>query len=113
QHPVRPLPPVDHLELIEGHAGIALAVLRNSLVFLELDLPSRSRERRHDAGHRLPLHDRKAGFGEPGRSTHDQSHKYQRRNGKQPQPHGAAVALRWLGDFWHYLAKTEHWLATA
>ena len=60
QHAMRPLPPVDRLEIREAHSRIAFAVLRNGLVLVELDLPGPLVERRQDAGDRLPLDDREA-----------------------------------------------------
>jgi hypothetical protein len=91
QHAVRPFPPVDGLELIEAHACIALAVLRDLLVLVELGLPGRLIERRQHAGDRLPFNDGEAGLGEPGRAAHHHRHHHQRRDRQQPQPHGAAL----------------------
>ena len=69
-----PFPPEDRLELAEIHAGIEFAILRNPLVALERLLPLLLLERRQRAGHRLPLDDRKPGFGETRRAT-DQHHQ--------------------------------------
>ena len=41
EEPVRPFPPVDRLELAQAHAEVALRVLRDGLVLLELGLPRR------------------------------------------------------------------------
>jgi hypothetical protein len=60
QQPVRPFPPIDRLELVEAHLRMAFSVLWDGLVLVELGLPCARVERRHNAGHRLPFHDRQA-----------------------------------------------------
>ena len=83
--------------------GIALAELRNCLVFLELGLPGGRIERRHDAGDRLPFDDGQAGFGEPRGAADDQRRDDQRCDRKQPQPDGAAAALQVMSDGGHVI----------
>src|SRR5271154_7136211 len=58
QEPMAPLPPENRLELVERHAGVHLAVLRNRLVSIEGLHPCCSTERRQATCDRLPPHDR-------------------------------------------------------
>ena len=99
QQAVRPFPPVDGLELVEAHAVIELAVLRDRLVFVELGLPGALVERRHDTGDGLPLDDRQPRFREPRGAADQQRHHHEPGNHKQPQPHG--MAARGIGGRRH------------
>ena len=84
--PVHPLPPIDRLELIEAHAAIELAVLRDGLVFLEFGLPLGLAERRQRAHDRPPFGDREPGFGEPRRAADEHHEEDERSDGIKPQP---------------------------
>src|SRR5262249_3195588 len=83
----------DRLKLVEAHPRMALAVLRDGLVLVELGLPCAGVERRHDAGHRLPFHDRQARLGEPRCPAHRERHEHQGCHCQQPKPEGAAAGL--------------------
>ena len=74
QQAVAPFPPEDGLEALERHIRIERRELRDLLIAVELGLPFRAAQRRDHAGHRLPLGDREAGFGEPRRAA-DQNHE--------------------------------------
>ena len=91
EQPVAPFPPEDGLELVERHAGIEFAILRDGLVGLEGSGPLLLAERRQRAGDRLPLDNRKSQLGQA-RGAADQHHdRDQRRDREQPPPHGAAM----------------------
>ncbi len=91
QQPVAPFPPEDGLELVEAHAVVEFAILRNGLVGLERIRPCLLGQRRQGASHRLPLDDRQSGFGEA-RGAADQHHgDDQGRDGHEPDPHGTQM----------------------
>src|SRR5437016_3852789 len=96
-----PLPPVDGLELIEAHAALAFLEPGNGLVFLELRLPGGDVERRHYAGHRLPLHDRETRLRKPRRTADDERHDDQRGDRNEPGTDGAAAGGVIVGGFGH------------
>jgi hypothetical protein len=101
QHPVRPLPPVDGLEVVEAHAEIAFAVLRNRVVLCELGLPAGGGERWQHAGHRFPFDDRQPRLREPRGPAHDQRREDERRHRQEPQPDGAAAGFGRMGGSGH------------
>src|SRR5262249_61091610 len=82
---VRPLPPVDRLELAERHAAIERTILGNGLVLGELRLPLAVRQRRKDPGDRLPLDYGEAGLGETRRPAEHQCQEHAGRHGQQPR----------------------------
>ena len=87
---VHVFPPVDRLEIGEAHAGVEQPVLRNMPVFLELRGPARGRERRQDAGDRLPLGDRQPGERQPGNAADDDHREDHCATAEQPnrdRPH--------------------------
>ena len=91
QQPMRPLPPIDGLELAKLHAAVQFAVLRNVLVLLELGLPRLIRHRRHHAGDRLPFDDGEAGLGQPRRAADHERQHHQRGDGGEPDADQRAV----------------------
>ena len=111
QQPVRPFPPIDRLELVEAHPGMALAVLRDGLVLVELGLPCAGVEWRHDAGHRLPFDDRQARLGEAGCPAHRERHEHQGCHRQQPKPEGAAAGLGTRSKAGHAITSCDHWVA--
>ena len=94
EQPVAPFPPENRLELGKRHAGVDFAILRDGLVGLERLRPLRLVERRQHAGDRLPLDDRKPGFGQP-RGAADQHHQRDQR-GDRDQPPSDGADLRGL-----------------
>ena len=94
--PMHVLPQKDRFELAEAHPGIEQLVLRDLLVFLEFGRPGGLRQRRHDAGDRLPFGDRQPGQGQP-RDAADHDHQENHRAAEQ-QPIGdrALAAFGWM-----------------
>ncbi len=88
---MRPLPPVDELELVQAHALVDELVLRDLLVLGEGVVPIRLGEWRNDAEQRLPLGDRQAGIREPSRAADDDHGEHESRHGIEPQPHGTEL----------------------
>ena len=96
-----PFPPENRLELAESHAGVEFAILRDGLVGVERLLPLLLIERRQRAGDRLPLYNRKPGFGEP-RGAADQHHdRDQRGDRDEPPTDGAVVRCLGRGNIGH------------
>ncbi len=87
EQPVAPFPPENRLELGEIHAGVEFAILRNGLVGVERLRPLLLIERRQRAGDRLPLDDRKPGFGET-RGAADQHHDRDQRGDRKAATSG-------------------------
>src|SRR5262249_11668064 len=102
---MRPLPPIDDLELVEAHPGIMLAVLRDGLVLVEFRLPCGRIERRHHAGPGFAYDDRRARLGWPGCSAHDEGREHQGRNRQQPQPDGAAPSVGGRSEAGHGIIR--------
>src|SRR5262249_16518329 len=84
---MRPFPPVDHLERLEAHAPIEVAVLGNLLVLSEGCLPLFVREGRNDADDWLPFGDGQPRPGEPRRPAHQERYKDQGRQRPKPGAH--------------------------
>ena len=93
QQPMGPFPPIDRLERRKVHAGIALCVLRDRLVFLKFGLPAGVRSRRQHAGDGPPLDDRQAGFGQTGRTTDQHQRDDEHRHGPEPKPDCPCVVI--------------------
>ncbi len=91
KQPMRPFPPINRLELGKAHAAVEFAILRNCPIFFERRLPRVFGQRRHHTHQRLPLGDRKAGFGEPRRAADQHHRQHQSGNGIKPQPDRACV----------------------
>ena len=90
---------------------MALAVLRDGLVLVELGLPCAGVEWRHDAGHRLPFDDRQARLGEAGCPAHRERHEHQGCHRQQPKPEGAAAGLGTRSKAGHAITSCDHWVA--
>ncbi len=91
QQPMAPLPPEDGLELVETHAVVEFAILRNGLVGLERIGPRLLGQRRQGTGHRLPLDDRQPGLGETGGAADQHHGDDQGCDGHEPDPHGTQM----------------------
>jgi hypothetical protein len=89
---VRPFPPEDGLEAVEGHVAVHDLILRDLLVLLEFLLPFGVGQRRHDAVDRLPFGDRETGLGHPGRPADDDHRHDEEGDGPEPCPHGPVAA---------------------
>ena len=92
QQAMSPFPPEDGLEAFDRHVGVEPGELRDLPVAIEFRLPVGGAERRNDPGHRLPLGDRKAQFGQAGRPADDNHGEDERRHDEEPGPHARAGA---------------------
>ncbi len=90
---VAPFPPVDHLELVEGHAPVDELVLRDLAVLVEFGLPRGGVERRQRAGDRAPFGDREARIGEACHAAHRDHHHDEGEKDAEPDGDGAAGGL--------------------
>jgi len=106
---VAPFPPEDGLELMQRHAGIEFAILRDRLIALERLVPLLLVERRQRSGHRLPFDDGKAGFRKTRRATDQHHQRDQSRQDHEPPAHranasgrGAGARFRRSQDFGHF-----------
>ena len=79
---------IDELELVERHALVEHLVLRDLLVGLELGLPVGVAQRRDDAGDRLPLGDRQAGFGQAREAADHDHRQHHQRDDIEPDADG-------------------------
>ena len=87
---VAPFPPVDDLELVEGHAPVDELVLRNLAVLVEFGLPRCGIERRQRTGDRAPFGDREAEIREAGHAANGDHHHDEGEEDREPDRDGAA-----------------------
>ena len=92
---VAPLPPVDALELVEGHSLVQRGVLRGSPCTCRTrPVQAAVAGRRHRAGDRAPLGDREAGVGEAGHAADQIIADEEREEDREPDARSAAVGGR-------------------